>query len=193
VLFGANDACLPIPTNKQGVPLGRYKANLRSIITHPNITAHKPKILLVTPPPLDQTRLTVWDTVVNKEHEVVTRHAAISALYSEAARQVAAEVPGTILIDLQKAIMDKAVSMTPDMTPEDYDADGSPLLGYPDKKRGGLEQLLPDGLHMSGDAYRVFYDLVKGHFGPFPGIMDKDLETTEFPNALPGWSILHPL
>lgn len=193
MLFGANDAALPIPTNKQGIPLERYKANLKSIITHPHITVHKPKILLITPPPLDQTRLTVCDTIESTEHEVVTRHAAVSATYSEAARQVAAEVPGTVLIDLHKAIMDKAVSMTPNMTPDDFDADGKPLLGYPDKKRGGLEQLLPDGLHLSGDAYRVFYGLVKGHFGPFPGLLDKDMDTTEFPNALPGWKGLHPL
>ena len=52
----------------------------------------------------------------------------------------------------------QAISMTPD-----YDPAGLPL-GYGDgAKRGALEQLLPDGLHLSGGAYRVFFDIVKDH------------------------------
>jgi hypothetical protein len=91
-------------------------------------------------------------------HKEVCRKAAVSAQYSETARQVAAEVPGVVLVDLQKALMEKAISMTPD-----YDPSGPPL-GYPEGgKRGALEQLLPDGLHMSGEAYRVFFEIVKPH------------------------------
>lgn len=154
------DASLPIPSNTQGVPIEQYKENLTKIITHERIKAHKPKILLVTPPPLDEIRLTKLD--LDYGHKEVTRHASVSAAYSEAVRQVAGAVPGVVLVDLQKAVMDKAISMTPD-----FDASGPPL-GYPEGKRGALEVLIPDGLHMNGDAYKVFFDLVKPHVGPFP-------------------------
>ncbi|KAH9906386.1 SGNH hydrolase [Xylariomycetidae sp. FL2044] len=160
VLLGANDACLPIPTNTQGIAIEEYEANLVKIITHEHVVAHRPMILLVTPPPLDEIRLTELDLQFG--HKQVTRQAAVSAAYSEVVRKVAASVSGVTLIDLHKGIMDKAISMTPD-----YDTNGPPL-GYPKGgNRGALKQLLPDGLHMSGDSYRVFFDLVQPHIGPF--------------------------
>ncbi|KAJ8128945.1 hypothetical protein O1611_g4687 [Lasiodiplodia mahajangana] len=156
ILLGANDACLPIPTSSQGVSIKEYEENLKKIITHEHIVAHNPKILLVTPPPLDEMQSFATDLAHG--HKEPVRKAAVSADYSDKVRQVAAEVPGVVLIDLQKALMEKAISMTPD-----YDPSGPPL-GYPETgKRGALEQLLPDGLHMSGESYRVFFDIVKQH------------------------------
>lgn len=174
VLLGANDACIPIPTNTQGIPIDQYKENLIKIITHDHIKAHNPKILLVTPPPVDEIRITALDLALG--HPQATRQAAVSAAYSETARKVAAEIPGVVVVDLQKAIMDKAVSTTPDL-----DASGPPL-GYPGGKRGTLEQLLPDGLHMSGEAYKVFFDIVKPHIGPFP----------EGQAVFPDWRVMNP-
>ncbi|KAI1505607.1 SGNH hydrolase-type esterase domain-containing protein [Biscogniauxia marginata] len=174
VLLGANDAALPIPTNTQSVPIDQYRENLIKILTHEYITAHNPKILLVTPPPLDQLRLTELDLAYG--HQEVTRQAAVSAAYSETCQKVASEVPGVVLIDLQKAIMEKAVALTPD-----FDASGPPL-GYPQGKRGALERLLPDGLHMSGEAYKVFFDIVQPHIGPFPA---------DFP-VFPLWREMNP-
>ncbi|RYP03477.1 hypothetical protein DL764_005118 [Monosporascus ibericus] len=177
VLFGANDAALPIPTNTQGIPIEQYMENLTKIITHERIKAHNPKILLVTPPPLDEIRLTKRD--LEYGHKQVTRHAAVSAAYSQAARDVAGKVSGVVLVDLQKGIMDKAISMTPD-----FDASGPPL-GYPEGgKRGALETLLPDGLHLNGDAYKVFFELVKPHIGPFPD-SSEDL-------VFPDWRAMNP-
>ncbi|KAI0592951.1 SGNH hydrolase-type esterase domain-containing protein [Biscogniauxia sp. FL1348] len=174
VLLGANDAALPLPTNTQHVPIDQYKENLIKIITHEHITAHNPKILLVTPPPLDQLRLEELDRAYG--HEEVTRQAAVSAAYSEMCRKVASEVPGTVLIDLQKAIMEKAIALTPD-----FDTNGPPL-GHPGGKRGALESLLPDGLHMSGEAYKVFFDIVLPHIGPF---------SDDFP-VYPLWRKMNP-
>ncbi|KAI0128698.1 SGNH hydrolase-type esterase domain-containing protein [Xylariales sp. AK1849] len=189
VLLGANDACLPHSTPPQRVPLEEYKTNLKAIITHPNIIAHNVKILLVTPPPLDETRIHQFD-ILEAGLKDLTRKAAISASYSEAARQVAAEVPGTILVDLQKALMDHALKITPDVTDKDFNGKGEPLLGYLEGRRGALGQLLPDGLHMSGEAYRVFFDLVKQDIGPFPGSLDAKGEKSEFFNPFPAWNIL---
>ncbi|KAI0180018.1 SGNH hydrolase [Hypoxylon sp. FL1284] len=159
VLFGANDACIDIPTNNQRVPIEKYKENLVKIITHDHVKAHNPKILLVAPPPLDQIRITELDLA--NGHPQATREAENSARYCEVVRTVAAET-GVTLIDLQKAVMEKAIALTPD-----FDASG-PLLGYPNGKRGALEQLIPDGLHMSGEAYEVLFGLVQPHIGPFP-------------------------
>ncbi|KAI0976289.1 SGNH hydrolase-type esterase domain-containing protein [Xylaria arbuscula] len=173
VLLGANDACLDTPTNTQRVPIDQYKENLIRIITHEHIKAHNPKILLITPPPLDEMQSFVTD--IEKGHKEPTRKAAVSAQYSETVRQVAAELPGTVLIDLQKALMGKAISLTPD-----YDPSG-PLLGHEGGKRGALEQLLPDGLHMSGDAYRVLFGLVKPH-----------ISLPEDYFVYPDWRIMNP-
>ncbi len=129
------------------------------VITHEHIKAHNPKILLVTPPPLDEMQSFVTD--VQKGHKEPTRKAAVSTQYSETVRQVAAELSGVVLVDLHKALMEKAISMTPD-----YDPSGPPL-GYPEGgKRGALEQLLLDGLHMSGEAYKVLFDMLNriSHF-----------------------------
>ncbi|KAI1851361.1 hypothetical protein JX265_000405 [Neoarthrinium moseri] len=197
ILLGANDACLPHSYPTQYCSLDDYRANLKAIITHPNITAHKPTILLVTPPPLDETRIHQYDILENNLEEL-TRNAANSAKYSQAARDVAAEVPGTVLVDLQDGLMKHAVSLTGKLESFEYDADGKPLLGYLLKddegkirgRRGGLGQLLPDGLHLSGEAYRVFFDLVRPHIGPFPEKLDDKGEKSEFANPFPDWRIL---
>ncbi|KAH7162453.1 SGNH hydrolase-type esterase domain-containing protein [Dactylonectria estremocensis] len=160
ILLGANDAVIELPTTSQHVPIHQYKENLTKIINHPRITAHKPKILLVAPPPLDQIKVTVRN--VAEGHSQATRTSAISASYSEVAREVAKENPGVVLIDLWKAIMDKAIKMA---APGDY-TPGGPWLGSPESgKQGGLDELLPDGLHMSGKAYEVFYDTIVPHIG----------------------------
>jgi lysophospholipase L1-like esterase len=147
-----------MPTNFQHVPIDRYKANLTRIINHPNITAHKPRIFLVTPPPLDQIRVTVLDRA--NGHAAAVRHTKNSAAYSETARQVAAENPEVTLIDLQAALMERAIEKTPG-----FNRSGPPLGDPEGGVRGYLEHLLPDGLHLSAEAYRIFYDLVRPHIG----------------------------
>ncbi|KAL2129123.1 hypothetical protein VTI74DRAFT_8200 [Chaetomium olivicolor] len=177
ILLGANDASVQLPTNFQHVPIHRYKENLIRIINHPIITAHKPKIFLVTPPPLDQIRVTVLDTA--NGHPAAVRQTKNSAAYSETVRQVAAESPGVTLIDLHKALMDRAIEMTPGFDPTKGPALGDPEGGI----RGYLEHLLPDGLHLSAESYRIFYDLVRPHIGAeWAGTRDQDKVAYMFPD-----------
>lgn len=114
-------------------------------------------------------RVTVLDK--GNGHATAVRQTKNSAAYSEAARQVAAENAGVTLIDLQKALMDRAIEMTPEFDPSKGHALGDPACGM----RGYLEHLLPDGLHLSAEAYRIFYELVRPHVGAeWAGTKDED-------------------
>ncbi|KAM7215706.1 SGNH hydrolase-type esterase domain containing protein [Rhypophila decipiens] len=170
ILLGANDASLPRSIDNQHVPLPKFKENLRNIITHPNIASHKPKIFLVTPPPLDEIRMKVVDLA--NGYSDVSRLSKTSAAYSQAVRDLAAEYDNVTLIDLCKAIMDVAIAKTPGYEP----TPGRPVLGDPEGgERGYLEQLLPDGLHMNPEAYQIFYGLLRPHFGSeWAGTNDED-------------------
>ncbi|KAL0778806.1 hypothetical protein CaCOL14_005064 [Colletotrichum acutatum] len=176
ILLGANDACLPIPTNSQQIPLDQYKQNLKAILTHPTIRAHSPKILLANPPPLDEIRMLERD--LEKGHGQASRSAAVSKTYSDAALAVASEVPGVVPIDLYGAVMRRAEQMT-----IGFSLSSLPL-GSPGGERGGLEVLVPDGLHLGGEGYRVLFELVKPHIGPF----DESREDYRHPD----WKILNP-
>lgn len=155
ILLGANDASVPRDTENQAVPLDEYKQNLSRIVTHPHITAHSPKILLITPPPCDEIRTAELD-IPRRGHN--THISARQATYSQAARDVAAAVKGVVVVDAQKALMEYAVARTPGW--EDGGKKG--VLGDPESgEKGYLEKLLPDGLHLSGEAYRVIWGLVE--------------------------------
>lgn len=180
ILLGANDAVIPGAATSQHVPIERYKENLNNIINHPHIRAHNPKILLVTPPPVDEIKLQVVDVAYG--HPAAIRSSAISASYAEKAREVARENPGVVLIDLWQAIMGEAISMSP----EDYQP-GGPWLGSPENgKQGGLDKLLPDGLHMGGLGYRVFFDEIKAHIGQDI----KPDDRTDY--IIPDWRVVTP-
>lgn len=91
-----------------------------------------------------------------------TREQAVSTKYAEKVREVARENPDVVLVDLWKAIMVKAIYMA---DTEDY-IPGGPWLGSPENgKSGGLDSLLPDGIHMSGEAYRIFFETIRPHIG----------------------------
>ncbi|PQK12623.1 hypothetical protein BB8028_0003g12390 [Beauveria bassiana] len=159
ILLGANDAVLPLPNTWQHVPLEKYGENLSNIIEHPRIRAHNPKILLVTPPPLDEIKTTEDDKAEGFPCSI--RRAATSAQYSQKARDVAAKYDNVTLIDLYQVLMDKAINMVPG----DFEK-GGPLPGTLDNgKRAGLKELLPDGLHLGGTAYREFYKILWPHIG----------------------------
>lgn len=185
VLLGANDAALPLDDDNQHVPLEQYRTNLAQLVGHPRITAHGAKVLVVTPPPLDEIRRAEMD---HAQFGRAVREQARSAAYSQAAREVAAELgeaareAGTakgsvVCVDLAKALMDHAVTNT-----TGWDASQPPLgSAGAGGRRGYLEQLLPDGLHMSGEAYRVLWGLIEAEIQPrFPN------ENTEG-YVWPGW------
>lgn len=90
--------------------LPRFKSNLRAILTHPNILAHNPRIILITTPPVDEYQLKDDhrpDGKVDKGRCAENAHA-----YAEACRQVGAELiaegANLAVCDLWSAMMDHA-------------------------------------------------------------------------------------
>ncbi|KAH7038160.1 SGNH hydrolase-type esterase domain-containing protein [Microdochium trichocladiopsis] len=164
ILLGANDATrLDHPSNRQGVSLAEYESNILSIVNHEHIKAHKARILLVTPPPLDEIGMALTDLAFGMGE--VTRYARLSAKFSQAVRDIAAKLQSegrdVRLLDLHEAIMSEAEKRTPREP-------GTPLLGYPGGVRGALETLLPDGLHINADAYKILYSLIMRNMDAFP-------------------------
>jgi lysophospholipase L1-like esterase len=176
--LGANDACLPEISTKQGVPLEKYKENLGTLLRHPLIAAHDPKILLAIPPPVDAARCQIVD--LEKDVDEVRREAEHTAMFAAGAREVAAKFGSDLaVVDLWKAFMGEALKKTPD-----HDSSG-PMLGS--RQLGGnqaLIHLLPDGLHMSDAGYRLFFkEVVNALEQHWP-----DSTPDKLPLVLPAWA-----
>ncbi|KAF1980461.1 GDSL Lipase/Acylhydrolase [Bimuria novae-zelandiae CBS 107.79] len=144
IFFGANDASLPNTTG-QHVPLEHFKLNLHSLLSHPCILAHpNVKILLITPPPIDEWQFDSWD-----EPGKSARKAVIARAYADAVVEVGSE-SGIAVVDLWSACM------------KEVGWDGEePLPGDHGAEKSGLSKLLFDGLHLGGEGYRVLYQEMK--------------------------------
>jgi len=168
VLLGANDACLPGAPSGQHVPLARYAANLRRIVAHPCVRAHAPRILLITPPPVDE-----YGLAEAGDGAAASRSAQHTAKYAEAARLVGEE-GGVVVLDLWARFIAAAGG-----------PDGDGLLPG-DRRRPRVRELsryFRDGLHFTGDGYRFMFENVRYAF-------DKawpDLVAEVIPARFPPW------
>ncbi|KAK3176884.1 hypothetical protein OEA41_008210 [Lepraria neglecta] len=144
VFFGANDACLP-GTTGQDVPLNEFKQNLRDIIQHKTVTAQKPRIILITTPPINEYKL--------EEHYLAkgvsdrSRTAEHTKKYADACKDIGKELDVAVL-DIWSIMMAKAGWK-----------EGELLVGSKKVERSKvLDELLVDGLHFLPVAYRVLYE-----------------------------------
>ncbi|PGG99910.1 hypothetical protein AJ80_09265 [Polytolypa hystricis UAMH7299] len=143
IFFGANDAVLP--GGSQHVPLETYKQCLQAMIKHPAVQAQRTKILLFTPPPVNEYQL---DPVL-ANGDVAIRLAAVTKQYADACREVG-ESLGVAVVDIWTAFM-TAVGWTKD----------GPLAGSKDAPPNEkLAALLSDGLHFNPAGYRIMFDEV---------------------------------
>jgi lysophospholipase L1-like esterase len=185
IWLGANDATIKLPTTSQHVPIEETKENLTAIITHPNVKSHNPKIFVLLPPPVDEIKLTEVD--VKNGHETATRRSEVTAKYAQAVRE-AADTNGVKSIDVFEAITNAAIKIA---APGEY-TPGGPVLGSLENgKRGGLESLLTDGLHLSGAGYKVVFDALKRGVGedwPKQGTED---DRSDY--VYPDWRVLNPM
>ncbi|KAI9740096.1 MAG: hypothetical protein M1818_004847 [Claussenomyces sp. TS43310] len=151
IFFGANDAVLPpVSLNPQHVPLPIFFQTVHALVSHPLVTAHSPHILLITPPPIEET--VIAQNAADYGETRVKRLATNTALYAQAVRRVGIET-GTVVVDLWTAFMNKA-----GYNPDD------PEEAMPGTKEGGLNEtlrgLLVDGLHLTPAGYMILFEEV---------------------------------
>lgn len=122
---------------------------MKTLLTHPLIRIHRPKILLVTPPPVDERQCEIKDAGNGLP---LSRIAKVTAMYASVVREIGAELPQDIVVvDMWKAIMEEALKITCNDTKD-------VLLGSKDiAQSDALVNLLPDGLHLSSTGYMIFF------------------------------------
>jgi lysophospholipase L1-like esterase len=153
IFFGANDARKPdtgeSDSPNQHVPQDKYKKNLRGIATHDLVKAHGEdlKIVLVTPPPINESQL----TRKNREARIANEYAAQVRVL---ARELRDEGLNVRCFDIWNIFMKKCGW-----------AVGEPLIGAKDVEQDpktGLATLLSDGLHLAiGGNKLLFQSLLK--------------------------------
>ncbi|TKX24321.1 hypothetical protein C1H76_3425 [Elsinoe australis] len=149
VFLGANDARLPgTPPIDQCVSVSEYTENMRAIIRHTSLQQHKPKFILITPPPIDERLCEVTDR--EKGYSISRRSAAHTATYAEVVRQLGKESNSPV-VDLWTAFLQKAGFEGP--WDGKQELPGSKSLDVNEK----LRDLLSDGLHFTGKAYELMY------------------------------------
>ncbi|KAL5575290.1 hypothetical protein UlMin_016989 [Ulmus minor] len=132
VFFGANDACLPDRCSAfQHVPLDEYKQNLNSIIAFLKKRWPTTRILLITPPPIDEEGRLQYPYVENTLNLPERTNEAAGA-YAKACVSVAGECE-TPVIDLWTKMQE-----------------------FPDWKKDCLR----DGLHLTPSGNRIVFEEV---------------------------------
>eukprot|EP00051_Salpingoeca_urceolata_P007035 m.93325 g.93325 ORF g.93325 m.93325 type:complete len:227 (-) comp15088_c0_seq2:169-849(-) len=105
VFFGANDAALKDGSStRQHVPLDEYRANLKNIVEHLRSLPSKPTVILVTPPPVDET---AWARATHEKYGgeagvPCNRTNAVTKTYAAACMEVAEEL-AVPCVDLHSA------------------------------------------------------------------------------------------
>ena len=165
VWFGANDACLKGCSTGQHVPLEQYVQNLKDIINHSSVKAQKPRILLITPPPVDEYTMEAVKYIEGVTE--VFRTAEITRKYADACRQVGEDLSLPVL-DIWTIIQTKAGWKPGQRLPGSKDIPRSMVLG--DLFRDGILYILWTrrrtytlciGLHFSPSGYKVVFEAVK--------------------------------
>jgi lysophospholipase L1-like esterase len=87
------------------VPLDQYKKNLKAIVEHPLIRAQDPRILILTPPPINEHQMETFDK--EKNFPTPSRTASNTKLYADASREVANSL-GIPVADIWTAFMEAA-------------------------------------------------------------------------------------
>ena len=128
----------------------------------------------MTPTPIDE--LTTLPIDLEQGNKGLIRTARRTAEFCQVVRDVAAETPGVTLIDLWSAMSLRAAELTPEWTNKET---GTWLGELASGTSGGFKQLLSDGIHISGEGYRLFYSLIEPHI--LPGIDSNEPSSWVYP------------
>jgi len=177
IMFGANDARIPDTPGgpEQSISLSDYTKNLRHLVNHPTVKSHDAcHIILVTPPPIDERKCLLADREKYPDLGRVLRRTCVNtARYAQAVRDLGAEMSLPVL-DIHTAMLAHC----------GYSRDTAHLAGAIDAPaNANLQALLADGLHFSGDGYRLlFFELMTLIERTWPDQMPSRL-----PGRLPAW------
>jgi lysophospholipase L1-like esterase len=184
IFFGANDARLLDPEDAaikeldQHVPQEVFEANLLAIINDPSVQAHKPRIVLVTPPPIDED-MCQSNELASKGIQHPRHLAAVTYQYSEVVCRIAKADQSIALANVWSAF---AIEAGEDGT--------GPLLGTSVRQGGSsesnarLSSLLRDGLHLTAKGNKVVFLTIQA------AIMQKwpELDPEQMRFVLPYWA-----
>eukprot|EP00850_Spirogloea_muscicola_P011223 SM000069S20660 [mRNA] locus=s69:5956:9394:+ [translate_table: standard] len=109
IFFGANDAALPTGDSKrQHVPLSEYKANLRYIVEHIQRVSSSTKVILITPPPIDEEsrRIYARQKYGHLASGIAERTNDVTGDYASTCQEVALEM-GLPAVDLWTRIQEQ--------------------------------------------------------------------------------------
>jgi hypothetical protein len=147
LFFGANDSCHLGGVSKQHVPLPTYRENLVSILSHPLVLAHNPRIILITTPPVDEYQLqqeTRSDGVTDRG-----RSADNARAYAQAGKEVGealiAQGRQVVVCDLWTALIAQTGWSGEGELPGSLKIDRNPALS----------DLLHDGIYNHSSAYFI--------------------------------------
>ncbi|KAK0345686.1 hypothetical protein LTR91_015983 [Friedmanniomyces endolithicus] len=152
IMFGANDSRIQ---NSPGGPdqyvrIEDFTSNLRHMVQHPCVKAHGEDvhIILVTTPPIDERKCLRADQEKYPTlGQTLRRTAANTALYAQAIRDLGEELQIPVL-DIHRSMLAHA----------GHDHLTPPLPGSMDRPTNStLQSFLIDGLHFSGEGYRLLY------------------------------------
>eukprot|EP00472_Partenskyella_glossopodia_P003462 CAMPEP_0197541666 /NCGR_PEP_ID=MMETSP1318-20131121/67286_1 /TAXON_ID=552666 /ORGANISM="Partenskyella glossopodia, Strain RCC365" /LENGTH=243 /DNA_ID=CAMNT_0043100867 /DNA_START=12 /DNA_END=740 /DNA_ORIENTATION=- len=147
ILYGPNDACDPKVDARQYVPVDKFKENLGKIITHIRQTYHQPRILLLSPPPVEHSQRLEWQRKRYKDEAtgLLERTLTLASMYAKAVDQVGKEhnVPSVNLCQLMTSM-------------------------------GDIKPFFWDGLHLTSEGNKVVFEaVVKAIDANFPEIAVK--------------------
>jgi len=142
------------------VPLEQYKKNLVSLVNHAALQAHGTRVILVTPPPVEERRLE--HRVKSQDYKELNRRNEVTKQYADASREVAEDLDVGCL-DLWTAFMKTA----------DWKA-GDPLYGSIDlPENEAIRALIHDGTQTSAyvssfsfSIHLLMFNVVGLHFTP---------------------------
>ncbi|KAL1588587.1 hypothetical protein WHR41_02380 [Cladosporium halotolerans] len=185
IFFGANDSRLPHTppptTPQQHLPPADFKSNLQTLLSHPRVKSHaRARIILVTPPPVDERMLRATDAANIPGFSGLRRTARTTAMYAEVVREVGRE-RGVGVCDVWGGMVGRAGW-------RDGDGEGEEgLVGVEGARESAvLRGFLSDGLHLSPEGYKVLFEELMETVKTYcPELLPENL-----PMVLPDWKDL---
>lgn len=129
----------------------QFEDNIRAIINATEVRAHRAKIILVTPPPIEENLSLKTDAA---KGQPLCRRAARTKQFADAVRRVGAGAgSNVVVVDLWNIIMNYALKNSPTPATRGMIL-GCQALGEDE----ALKSLMPDGLHLNAKGYKLFFD-----------------------------------